>query len=108
MEVLKEIWTENGPEILSYILTALGYFLIFLAKNKTKKTTDVMSLFFKQGITEVKTTDTRLRTDIDAKIANMQKEYDAAIHRLEIAEKHYNNMSNAIAEIIADDEEEDK
>lgn len=106
MEVLKEIWTENGPEILSYILTALGYFLIFLARSKTKKTTDVMSLFFKQGITEVKTTDTKLRTDIDAKIANMQKEYNAAMQRLETAEKRYNNMSNAIAEIIADEEDE--
>lgn len=106
MEVLKEIWTENGPEILSYILTALGYFLIFLARSKTKKTSDVMSLFFKQGINEVKTTDTKLRTDIDAKIANMQKEYNAAMQRLETAEKRYNNMSNAIAEIIADEEDE--
>jgi predicted negative regulator of RcsB-dependent stress response len=106
MEVLKEIWTENGPEILSYILTALGYFLIFLARSKSKKTSDVMSLFFKQGITEVKTIDTKLRTDIDAKIVNMQKEYNAAMQRLETAEKRYNNMSNAIAEIIADEEDE--
>jgi len=65
-----------------------------------------MSLFFKQGITEVKTIDTKLRTDIDAKIVNMQKEYNAAMQRLETAEKRYNNMSNAIAEIIADEEDE--
>ena len=106
METLKEIWTENGPEILSYVLTVLGYFLIFLARNKSKKTADVMSLFFKQGVAEVKTTDIKLRTDVDAKIAYMQKEYNAAMQRLEIAEKRYNSMSNAIAEIIADEEEE--
>lgn len=112
MEEFTALLVENAPEIMSYVLSALAYFLLFLYRQRFGKTRDSMQVLFNDKVTQVNKVDKNLRADIEKERALMREELNNAIAEYNKSKADYevciaelSKMNKALNEIIAEQEE---
>lgn len=111
MEELKLIIIEKWPEILSYVLNLIAYFLFLLYRAKFTKTKNSMSLLFKDKVKQVSAIDTNMRTDMERERAAMRAEFSATQEEYKKSKKEYeeylvklHKMGRALAELLKEKE----
>lgn len=114
MEELKTIIIERWPEIVSYALNFIAYFLFLVYRTRFIKTRNNMRVLFDDKVTQVNTIDKNLRTDIETERVAMREDLLNAIEEHKRSKAEYdkciaelNRMGKALAEIIAEQEVDD-
>lgn len=112
MEELRALLVEKWPDILSYLVMAIGYFLIFLFKRSTSKSVVTMKTTVKGNTSYVDTTVTDLRRDVafdrnvmQAQLDEAKKLYAIAVSRCEELETRLANAEKALTIFINEETE---
>lgn len=93
MEEIKVLLIEKWPEILSYVLNLVAYFLFLLYRSKFAKTKDSMLMSFTEKVGDVNKSEEAMRQEMLAERAATQNDLLAAIKEYEESKKEFDALT---------------